>query len=188
MGCRALGGAGMGSRSKSEAIPAKAVEEATGALAINDFDGMSKALAQHIAKMTDSERYKATQELANEIQGWANKESIFIQGSSGGVNLYSQADESLGRYLSEVKKHGGFAADVAASVSKTVRYGTHYGTVAKMSSKQAWVLAKAGMEHAIPTFGNMHTQTSFKSRWTTKSGKNKSKTHYEFTPIVPLQD
>jgi hypothetical protein len=157
-------------------------------LAVNDFEGMSKALAQHYAKMTDSERYKATQELANEIQDWANEDSRFINGTTGGVTLYSQADESLGRYLDSVQKHGGFAADVAKSVSKTVQYGAHYGTVAKMSSKQAWILAKAGVEHAIPTFGSMHTHTSYKTKWTTASGKNKSKTHHQFTPIVPLKN
>ena len=158
------------------------------ALAVNDFEGMSRALRAHLAKMSDSERYKATQDLANEIQGWAGKDAQFLQGTSGGVNLYSQADESLGRYLSSVQKHGGFAGDVAASVAKTVQYGPHYGTVAKMSSKQAWVLAKAGIEHAIPTFGNMHTQTVHKAKWKTSSGKSKSKKSVEFTPIVPLQD
>ena len=178
MGGRAGGGAsgGMGSRSRQKP------------LAVNDFEGMSKALAQHYAKMTDSERYKATQALANEIQGWADKDRNFIQGSSGGVNLYSQSDESLGRYLGEVQKHGGFAANVAASVEKTLKYGTGYGKVAFMSSKQAWVLAKAGVEHAIPTFGNMHTSQSYKTKWTTQAGRKKSKTHWEFTPIVPLQD
>ena len=158
------------------------------ALAVNDFEGMSKALRAHLAKMSDSERYKATQDLANEIQGWANKDARFIQGGAGGVKLYSQEDVSLGRYLSSVQKHGGFAGDVAASVAKTVQYGRHYGTVAKMSSKQAWVLAKAGIEHAIPTFGNMHTSTTYKTKWKTSSGKSKSKKSVEFTPIVPLQD
>jgi len=174
----ASGGASGGMGSSSRQMP----------LAVNDFDGMSKALAQHYAKMTDSERYKATQALANEIQGWADKDRNFIQGSSGGVDLYSQSDESLGRYLGEVQKHGGFAASVAASVEKTLKYGTGYGKVAFMSSKQAWVLAKAGVEHAIPTFGNMHTSQSYKTKWTTASGRHKSKTHTEFTTIVPLQD
>ena len=133
--------------------------------------GVQQRLAARYAAMSPQERYKATQDLANEIQRLANKDRKFVQGGSNGD--WEATD--LNKYLSAVEAKGGFAGDVAKSVKSTVRYGMGYGTVAKMSSKQAWVLAKAGVEHAIPTWGNTHKIETYKVKYTTSSGKTKSK-------------
>ena len=160
-------------------------KQQNGALWTADFEGMHEILKQHYANMTEQEKYKATQNLANELQSWANQDATFIQEESGRLHIHDSPDRSLGYYLDEVQKHGGFAANVAASVAKTHRYGRHYGTVAKMSNKQAWILAKAGVEHAIPTFGNMHTQKVTKIKTAPKFGKAKTKTLIDFVPINP---
>ena len=140
-------------------------------------------LRARYAAMSEKERYKETQYLAKEIQGWADKDRAFVQGGPHGD---WQAEE-LHKYLSAVESKGGFSADVAKTVKKTIRWGSsgqQGTTVAKMSSSQAWVLAKAGVQHAIPTFGNTHIQHVQKMKVTSKwGGKTKTKKLVTWTEI-----
>lgn len=84
--------------------------------------------------------YKAKQELARKIEQYANTDKRMNN------SFYSIAFEELGRFIYELSKLDCFAAKVAQSVDATMDKG---GKVARVSSKQAWILACAGIENNI---------------------------------------
>ena len=88
------------------------------------------------AAMSEKDRYKATQNLANRL--W----NLSMAPKTTSHKYYMED------FLGEVQKKGGFAGDVATSVLKTMKYG-NYGMISNMSQKQSWVLAKAAVQHGI---------------------------------------
>lgn len=90
--------------------------------------------------MTTNNDYKAKQELARKIEQYANTDRRFNN------SFYTIAFEAFGRFVYDLSKLDCFAAKVAQSVDATMG---KFGKVAKVSSKQAWILACAGIENNI---------------------------------------
>lgn len=88
-----------------------------------------------------TEDYKKAQNLANEIQRTAAYERW---NNNSSFNLYF---EPLGWFLEKVEKLDVFASQVAHTVGESMNpYGF---CIARMSSKQAWILACAAVENGI---------------------------------------
>jgi hypothetical protein len=86
-------------------------------------------------------QYTAAQKVANELQAYAAT-NRWNQNSR-----FDAAYEAVGRLVHEVKKVGGFAAQVCESIDKTMSpFGKQ---VAFVSSKQAWIIACAAVENNI---------------------------------------
>jgi len=84
--------------------------------------------------------YKMAQELATKIVSYATT-------TKRNNSFFSIAVESLNTFLYEIKKSNTFAAKIAETVDKTLDiYGFQ---VAKVSQKQAWVLATTAVELGI---------------------------------------
>lgn len=89
-----------------------------------------------------TQEYKKAQQIANQISRWAAAHWVYNNSAA------QWADTQLGWFLNDVKKVGGFAAQVAETIEKSMKlYNADY--VAKMSSKQAWFLACAAVENGI---------------------------------------
>jgi hypothetical protein len=85
--------------------------------------------------------YKKAQELANNLLNDASKSR------KGDSSYFDIAYEKVGRMLFKVKELNEFASNIATTVEKTM---TPYGSVvARMSSKQAWIIACAAIENNI---------------------------------------
>jgi len=92
-----------------------------------------------IAKGTTE--YKEAGRIANKIQQYAEAQRW------ANNSVFDMYFNYLGNILNAVQKAGGFAAEVAKSVDKTMDcYGFK---VAFCSSKQAWILACAIVENEI---------------------------------------
>lgn len=89
---------------------------------------------------TPNNDYKAKQELARKIEQYANTDR------RNNNSFYTIAFEAFGRFVYDLSQLDCFAAKVAKSVDATMG---KYGKVAKVSSKQAWILACAGIENNI---------------------------------------
>lgn len=90
---------------------------------------------------TPNNDYKAKQELARKIEQYANTERW------NNNSFFPIAFEELGRFIDKIMKLEVFAAKVATTIDKTMNpYGYK---VASISSKQAWILACAGIENNI---------------------------------------
>lgn len=88
----------------------------------------------------DSLDYKKAQKVANVISDLANTSKI----SSGYFDLNF---ERLSNILSQIKKLNCFAAKVAETISGQLTPYNYY--VAKISSKQSWILACAIVENGL---------------------------------------
>ena len=87
----------------------------------------------------NSANYKAAQNIANNLT------------SAAGVTrnahmMWESNGDAIGHFCEKVARLGGFAAEVAKSVDATVLKGF---TAARISSKQAWILACAAVENDI---------------------------------------
>lgn len=89
-----------------------------------------------------TEQYKKAQNLANRIQRVAGYERW------NNNSLYNLFHEPFYRFISDVKKLGVFASEIA----KTIEAGSNNRfKIANVSSKQAWILACAAIENNINT-------------------------------------
>lgn len=89
---------------------------------------------------TNDTTYTAKQNIANALTKLAacnrNENSMF-----------DIAFEKIGRFICAVKDQGGFAAQIAETVERSMNPFGYM--VAKISSKQAWCLACAAVENGI---------------------------------------
>ena len=60
---------------------------------------------------------------------------------------HEMGQDRLSRFLDAVAAKGGFGGDVAKTVSGTIKSNSF--TVAKVSDKQAWAIAKSAVEKGI---------------------------------------
>lgn len=92
-----------------------------------------------------TENYKHAQEMANTLTNLAD-----IRKSDKGPfryeSPYEEEVKSLNKALQQIISFGGFAANVAETVLKSVG---KYAKVAYISDKQAWILACAIVENGI---------------------------------------
>lgn len=85
--------------------------------------------------------YKAAQQMANNLADYANTNR------QGGASIWDLSYEKVARFLLAVKDLGTFASEIAKTVESSMNcYGYQ---VARMSSKQAWILACAAVENKI---------------------------------------
>lgn len=85
--------------------------------------------------------YTKKQKVARKIEDYAKTER------RNNNSFFGIAYDELGRLLTEIEKLEAFAAKVAATVGGTMNpYGF---CVARISSKQAWILACAAVENGI---------------------------------------
>lgn len=84
-----------------------------------------------------SQEYKKAQELANQIQNWADTERMH-------VTSFHNASIELGCLIHNIKKTDTFAAKIAETIEKSMNPYSYI--LARVSSKQAWVLACAAVE------------------------------------------
>ena len=85
--------------------------------------------------------YTAKQEVARKIESYAKVER------RNNNSFFEIAFNDFGRFLSKIESLECFAAQIAATVDKTMNpYGYK---VASVSSKQAWILACAAVENNI---------------------------------------
>lgn len=97
---------------------------------------------KHTHKMEKgTENYKKAQEIANKLQNYAGTQR-WSQHS-----FFEIAYNEVGRFIAKLMEIDGFASQVAATIDKTM---SPYGyAVARVSSKQAWILACAAVEKGI---------------------------------------
>lgn len=85
-----------------------------------------------------SKEYKQAQELANQLQSYANTSRW------NESNFFDIAFDTLGKFINAILKTNTFAAKIAETVDKSMNpYGA---VVARVSSKQAWILATTAIE------------------------------------------
>ena len=90
-----------------------------------------------------SKEYSAAQALANKLVRIADTDRIYCN------SLWNIYDNELGLFIEKIMKLSGFAAEIAATVEKSMRNPYRSGAVARISSKQAWVIACAAIENGI---------------------------------------
>ena len=89
----------------------------------------------------DSNAYKSAQELANKIQRIAGYQRF---NNNSSFELYFN---DFYNFISDVKKVEGFASKVAETIDNQANpYGYQ---IARVSSKQAWIIACAAVENNI---------------------------------------
>lgn len=91
--------------------------------------------------MKTTNDYQAKQTIARKIEGYA-KVSRWNNNS-----YFDIAFEGLGRFIASMMNIDGFAAQVAKTIDATM--SPYNNTVARVSSKQAWILACAAVENEI---------------------------------------
>ena len=84
--------------------------------------------------------YKAAQDMTKQIQDIAGRTKYDSFG-------HEMGQDRLSRFLDAVAAKGGFGGDVAKTVSGTIKSNSF--TVAKVSDKQAWAIAKSAVEKGI---------------------------------------
>lgn len=84
--------------------------------------------------------YKAAQDMTKQIQDIAGRTKYNSFG-------HEMGQDRLSRFLDAVAAKGGFGGDVAKTVSGTIKSNSF--TVAKVSDKQAWAIAKSAVEKGI---------------------------------------
>ena len=89
-----------------------------------------------------TEQYSAAQSLANKLVRIADTDRIYCN------SLWNIYDNELGIFIDKIMKLSGFAAEIAATVSKSMA-NPYRSAVARISSKQAWCLACAAIENGI---------------------------------------
>lgn len=88
-----------------------------------------------------TENYKKAQEIANKLQSYAGTQRWNQR------SFFDIAFEEVGIFLSKIEELGNFAAQVAETCDKSMNpYGA---VVARVSSKQAWIIACAAVENGI---------------------------------------
>lgn len=85
--------------------------------------------------------YLTAQKMANELQSWAEKTRM------NDTSYFNLGVDVLNAFLNKVIALDVFASKVATSVSATIDVFGY--KVAKLSSKQAWILACAAVENNI---------------------------------------
>lgn len=90
-----------------------------------------------------TEQYSAAQNLANKLVRIADTDRIYCN------SLWNIYDNELSIFIEKIMKISGFAAEIAATVSKSMANPYRSGAVARISSKQAWCLACAAIENGI---------------------------------------
>lgn len=83
--------------------------------------------------------YSKKQEMAREIEKSVERECTGLS--------FEVEFERMGKFLDAIKKLGVFASQVADTVEKTMN--PYSNKVARISSKQAWILACAAVENNI---------------------------------------
>ena len=107
------------------------------------YGGMT--VKQHYDAMSPKERYKETQDVANQLQKLANTNSW------NDASYYPIAQDVLHGHMQKIAAKGGFAGDVAKTIDSQI-YSLHKGrtpNVANMSSKQAWALGQSVVSNGI---------------------------------------
>lgn len=88
-----------------------------------------------------TKEYKEAQELANKLSEYANTERY------NNNSFFNIAFNDLASFISKIKSLNVFASNIATTVDNGMNpYGFK---VANLSSKQAWILACAGIENGI---------------------------------------
>ena len=90
-----------------------------------------------------TENYKKAQKLANNLVRIAETNRIY---QNSMWNIYNN---EMGMFIEKIMKLTCFAAEIAATVEKSMRNPYRSGAVAKISDKQAWILACAAIENNI---------------------------------------
>ena len=88
-----------------------------------------------------SNEYKKAQEIANELARAAK----YNRATSN--SLYDIYFEKVGHFVEAVKKAGGFAANIADTVDKSMTLSPY--RLANISEKQAWIMACSAVENNI---------------------------------------
>lgn len=84
--------------------------------------------------------YAAAQKIANSLTMWSSK-------TKREATSFDLGFELVGKFINQLLDVNGFAAQVAATVDRTMNpFGFQ---VARISDKQAWVLACAAVENGI---------------------------------------
>lgn len=88
-----------------------------------------------------TENYKKAQEIANKLQNYAGTQR-WNQHS-----FFDIAYDKVGKFIAKLMDVEGFASKIAKTIDGTMNpYGA---VVARISSKQAWILACAAVENGI---------------------------------------
>ncbi|MBR6606779.1 MAG: hypothetical protein IKK92_13105 [Prevotella sp.] len=95
---------------------------------------------QPMAVVKGQPGYKAAQDMTKAIQDIASRTKYNSFG-------HEMGQDRLSRFLDAVAAKGGFGGDVAKTVSSTIKSNSF--TVAKVSDKQAWAIAKSAVEKGI---------------------------------------
>ena len=95
---------------------------------------------QPMAVVKGQPGYKAAQDMTKAIQDIAGRTKYNSFG-------HEMGQDRLSRFLDAVAAKGGFGGDVAKTVSGTIKSNSF--TVAKVSDKQAWAIAKSAVEKGI---------------------------------------
>lgn len=90
---------------------------------------------------TENSNYKEKQNLANQIKGLADTDRW------NNNSYFEIAFNDLGCFLQKIQKLQVFASKVAETISSSMN--PYDKKVAKISDKQAWILACAGIENNI---------------------------------------
>lgn len=101
----------------------------------------TKPATKKMTTQNNTNDYKAKQNIARQIEDYANTDRIYQN------SFFNIAFNDLGSFISKIMKLEVFAAQVAATVDKSMNPYNRY--VAKVSSKQAWILACAAFENGI---------------------------------------
>lgn len=90
-----------------------------------------------------SKEYKVAQGIANKLEDYASVERIKQSG------WFMDAFYNVEDFLNDIKKLNVFASEIAKTVANSMdRWGNTF-KVARISSKQAWILACAAVENNI---------------------------------------
>lgn len=90
-----------------------------------------------------SKEYKMAQRIANKLEDYASVERIKQSG------WFMDAFYNVEDFLNDIKKLNVFASEIAKTVANSMdRWGDTF-KVARISSKQAWILACAAVENNI---------------------------------------
>jgi hypothetical protein len=90
-----------------------------------------------------TKEYNEASELAKKIERYS---SFHIQFNS---SMYKIAFNDLGYFISQIQKLNVFASQIATTIDNQMMSAHNGETVARISSKQAWILACAAIESNI---------------------------------------
>ena len=90
-----------------------------------------------------SKEYKMAQQIANKLQHYASVERVKQSG------WFTDAFYNVEDFLNDIKKLNVFASEIAKTVANSMDMWGNSFKVARVSDKQAWILACTAVENNI---------------------------------------